>query len=96
VRINDSATQDIYDGEDSKAARKRLPKDLWRIARRKLDLVLAASDLESLRVPPSNQLEKLVDNLKGFWSIRINQQFRVIFRWDDKEHAYDAYIHDYH
>ncbi len=96
VRINDSATQDISDGKDSKAASNLLPKELWRIARRKLDQALSASDLDSLRIPPSNHLEKLVDNFKGFWSIRINQQYRIIFRWDDKEHVHDTYIVDYH
>jgi proteic killer suppression protein len=66
-----------------------------RPAKRKLEAVHAAARLEDLRVPPSNRLEKLKGDLKGFHSIRINDQWRVIFRWIDG-HAYDVAIVDYH
>jgi toxin HigB-1 len=64
-------------------------------AKRKLVSVHVAGRLEDLRVPPSNHLEKLRGNLAGFHSIRINDQWRIIFRWSDGE-AYDVQIVDYH
>ena len=66
-----------------------------RPAKRKLEAVNAASRLDDLLVPPSNRLEKLKGNLKGFYSIRINDQWRLIFRWLDGE-AHDVRIVDYH
>jgi proteic killer suppression protein len=66
-----------------------------RPAKRKLELVNAAARLDDLRVPPANRLEKLQGNLEGFYSIRINDQWRVIFRWVDDE-AYDVRVVDYH
>jgi proteic killer suppression protein len=68
---------------------------ITRRAKRKLEGVHAAARLEDLRVPPSNRLEKLKGNLKEFHSIRINDQWRVIFRWIDG-HAHDVAIVDYH
>jgi len=66
-----------------------------RPAKRKLEAINAASRLEDLKVPPANRLEKLKGNLKDFYSIRINDQWRVIFRWIDGE-ARDVRIVDYH
>jgi proteic killer suppression protein len=66
-----------------------------RRAKRKLEAVRAAARLEDLRVPPSNRLEKLKGDLKEFHSIRINDQWRLIFRWIDG-HAHDVAIVDYH
>jgi toxin HigB-1 len=66
-----------------------------RSAKRKLDMLHAAAKLEDLRVPPSNRLEKLEGNLKGFHSMRINDQWRLIFRWIDGN-AHDVQIVDYH
>jgi toxin HigB-1 len=66
-----------------------------RPAKRKLEAINAASRLEDLKVPPANRLEKLKGHLKDFYSIRINDQWRVIFRWLDGE-AYDVQIVDYH
>jgi proteic killer suppression protein len=74
---------------------KRLPDDIQRSALRKLDLLDAAATVEDLRVPPGNRLEQLKGDLKGFWSIRINQQWRIIFRWVNG-HAEDVEIIDYH
>lgn len=66
-----------------------------RVAKRKLVAINAASRLEDLRVPPSNRLEKLVGDLRGFYSIRINDQWRITFAWrDDAPH--DVRIVDYH
>jgi toxin HigB-1 len=64
-------------------------------AKRKLVAVQVSARLEDLRVPPSNRLEKLRGNLAGFYSIRVNDQWRVIFRWLDGD-AYDVRIVDYH
>ena len=66
-----------------------------RTAKRKLEAINAASRLEDLKVPPANRLEKLRGNLKDFYSIRINDQWRVIFKWVDGE-ARDVRIVDYH
>jgi toxin HigB-1 len=66
-----------------------------RPAKRKLEAVNAASRLEDLKVPPSNQLEKLKGNLKDFHSIRVNDQWRVIFKWIDGE-PHEVQIVDYH
>ena len=93
--ITDQATQDIYNGSKSRLARKLLPNTLWAYAQRKLDLLKAATDLDSLRVPPGNRLEKLVGDLDGYFSIRINDQYRIIFSFDD-EGAHNVRITDYH
>jgi toxin HigB-1 len=66
-----------------------------RRAKRKLEALHAAARLDDLRVPPSNRLEKLKGDLKAFHSIRINDQWRIIFRWLDGE-AHDVAIVDYH
>ena len=66
-----------------------------RAAKRKLEAINAASRLEDLMVPPSNRLEKLKGNLKQFYSVRINDQWRVIFRWIDGE-PHEVRIVDYH
>jgi len=96
MRFADAGTRDIFDGLDTKAARKTLPKALWPVARRKLDMIQAASRLEDLRIPPGNRLEVLKGSLEGFYSVRINDQYRVIFRWDEQEGAQDVRIVDYH
>jgi toxin HigB-1 len=69
--------------------------EIARRANRKLESVNAAHRLEDLRVPPSNHLEKLKGNLEGFHAIRVNDQWRVVFRWIDGD-AYDVAIVDYH
>lgn len=92
--IADKTTQDIYDGVNSRQARK-VPRELHERARRLLDQLNATPNLGFLRVPPSNHLEKLHGDLAGFWSLRINQQWRVIFRWQGVD-ALDVRITDYH
>jgi proteic killer suppression protein len=70
-------------------------RGIARPAKRKLEAINAASRLDDLMVPPANRLEKLQGNLRGFYSVRINGQWRVIFRWIDGE-AYDVKVVDYH
>ncbi|MFA5205182.1 MAG: type II toxin-antitoxin system RelE/ParE family toxin [Lentisphaeria bacterium] len=74
---------------------RKLPPDLQRTALRKLWMLDAAPDLHSLRVPPGNRLEALSGNRSGQYSIRINDQWRICFRWRDGN-AHDVEIVDYH
>ncbi len=92
----DAGTRDIYDGNDTKAARRTLPRELWKLARRKLDLLGAAKDLGDLRAPPANRLEKLKGDRAGYHSIRINDRYRIVFGWEDGRGAREVTIVDYH
>ena len=74
---------------------RRLPTNLIRIAQRKLAVLDAAERLDDLRVPPGNHLEKLTRDRKDQYSIRINDQWRICFRWSEGS-AYDVEIVDYH
>ena len=84
-------TEKIWNGIRS----KRLPNEIQQIARRKLRMLNNARSLNDLRVPPANRLEALHGNRNGQHSIRINDQWRVCFRWTDGD-AYDVEIVDYH
>jgi toxin HigB-1 len=88
-------TQDVFNGQNTKAARKVCPEVLWPVARRKLDSLDYAARLEDLRFPPGNRLEALKGNRKGEYSIRINDQYRICFRWTDAGPE-DVSIEDYH
>lgn len=92
--ITGKTTRDLFDGVNSKAARK-VPVMLHERARDLLDMIQAATDLGDLKTPPSNRLHQLKDDFKGFWSVSINDQYRIIFRWVDG-HAEDVEITDYH
>jgi len=92
--FGDKTTGDIYHGRLTKAARKISP-DLWERIQSKLDLMNAALTLEDLRVPPSNHLEKLRGEWKGYYSIRVNQQHRLVFRFADGA-CNDVRCVDYH
>ncbi len=87
--------EDIFDGADTRTARKLCPRDLWQIACRKLDQINRARDLRDLAIPPGNRLESLRGNRAGQHSIRINDQFRIFFRWG-KGFADDVEVTDYH
>ena len=84
-------TQKIFQGKVS----RRFPIHMQRIAARKLEILAAVTELLSLRIPPSNHFEKLRGDRSGQYSIRINRQWRVCFRWRDGN-AYDVKIVDYH
>ncbi len=88
-------TEDVFDDADTRAARKTCPQELWRVARRKLAYLDAASVLGDLAVPPNNRLEKLSGDRKGEHSIRINDQYRICFRWTESGPE-DVEIVDYH
>ena len=94
VEFGDEATEDIFHGENSKAAR-RLPATVWSAARRKLDLLNAAHAMQDLASPPGNRLEALKGALAGRHSIRVNDQFRIVFTWAEGN-AHDVRISDYH
>ncbi len=91
----DKATEDIYHGNNTKRARKKLPSFIISIAVRKMDMLDAAKDLNDLYEPPGNHLEALKGDLKGWHSIRINDQWRIIFRWTSRG-AEEVEIIDYH
>ncbi len=93
--FKDSATRDIYDGVNRTKSRKALPQALRHIARRKLDMLDAAFDINDLRIPPSNRLETLKGSLKGKYSIRINDQYRIVFSWTPRG-AEDVEVTDDH
>jgi len=91
----DRGTEDVFDGVNSAAARKACPQALWAIARRKLDQIDSAEHLADLRVPPGNRLELLRGDRSGQHGIRINDQYRVCFRWS-AEGPEGVEIADYH
>jgi len=86
--------ENVYDDRRSAAVR-RLPPQIYPAARRKLLYLHEAEDLRDLRVPPGNRLKALKGDRKGWFSIRVNDQWRVVFRWSDG-HALDVSIVDYH
>ncbi|MEE8336752.1 MAG: type II toxin-antitoxin system RelE/ParE family toxin [Dehalococcoidia bacterium] len=92
--FGDRATRALYHG-DRGAHRRRLPPNIQRTALRKLDMLDAAHALGDLRAPPGNRLEALRGDLKGLHSIRVNEQWRIVFRWSDGD-AHDVRIVDYH
>jgi toxin HigB-1 len=97
ISFADQDTEDIFNGVSSKKARKRLNPVLWEKAQTKLDMVNRAHRLDDLRIPPNNKLEKLERDLAGMYSIRINDQYRIIFNWDsDRRGALEVEITDCH
>jgi proteic killer suppression protein len=84
-------TEKIWNGERS----SKIPPEVQKVGRRKLRMTNNSFDLNDLRIPPSNRLEKLCGNLKEHHSIRINDQWRIIFKWQ-VGHAYEVKIIDYH
>ena len=89
--FKDGETQKIYQRQRS----QKLPSDIQQVALRKLRMINNSVSINDLRVPPANHLEKLSGDRAGQWSIRINDQWRVCFRWEGSD-AYDVEIADYH
>ena len=92
--LTSKTAQDIYDGENSRYARK-IPRELHAKAQRLLDQLNAAVEVNTLKSPPGNRLERLKGEWEGFWSLRINDQWRIVFRWEEGD-AFDVDITDYH
>ena len=91
----DGATEDLFNGVDSRRARAACPASLWPVVRRKLTQLNRVRDLRELAVPPGNRLERLHGDRDGQHSIRINQQYRVCFQWEDG-YADQVEVADYH
>lgn len=94
VSFGKKATSDLFHGISSRAVRG-LPNQIHEMALYKLDVLNAVQILGDLRSPPGNRLERLRGDLKGFYSIRINSQWRIVFRWIENG-AHDVQIMDYH
>jgi proteic killer suppression protein len=89
--FGDKETEKIWNGNRS----KKLPINIQNIARRKLRMINNSQNINDLRIPPSNHLEKLSGHLNSYYSIRINRQWRIIFIWKNDD-AYEVEIVDYH
>jgi proteic killer suppression protein len=95
MSFKNRGTEDVFNGTNTKSARQLCPGDLWRIAVRKLDQLDSATTLEDLAVPPGNRLKGLTGTRIGQYSIRINDQYRICFKWGDLG-PFDVEIADYH
>lgn len=91
----DAATEDLFNGVDSRRARAVCPEMLWPVVRRKLTQLNRVRDLRELAIPPGNRLERLRGDREGQHSIRINQQYRVCFQWENG-YADQVEVADYH
>ncbi len=91
VSFGDKTTPKIWEGERVKG----FSTEIQDVVRRKLRMINNSVDIKDLMIPPSNRLEKLKGGLKDFYSIRVNDQWRIIFRWDNGN-AYNVQLIDYH
>ena len=91
----DQASEDLFNGLDSRRARQACPMELWSVVTRKLTQLNRVRDLKELSVPPGNRLKLLKDDRAGQHSIRINDQYRVRFRWEEG-YVDDVEVTDYH
>lgn len=94
LSFSDKITQDLYNGISNKKL-KKLPPDIKNAACRKLDMIQYAFRLTDLLAPPANRLEALKGDLKGYYSIRVNNQWRIIFKWINNV-AHEVKFTDYH
>ena len=94
LSFGNKVTEELYNGLDTKGVR-RLPNDIIEKTLNKLDVLNGAHDLLDLRSPPGNRLEALRGDLSSYYSIRVNNQWRIIFRWQDGN-AYKVQVTDYH
>ncbi len=90
----DETTVDLFRERNTRAAR-RVPVDVWRAVQRKLKALDVAARLDDLRIPAGNRLEALKGDRAGRHSIRVNDRYRVTFRWE-QGHAYEVRVEDYH
>ena len=94
VSFGDEATADLYHGRTTRRVR-RFPHDVIKRALRKLDILNGAHELIDLRAPPGNRLEALKGDWTGYHSIRVNDQWRLVFRWEENN-VHDVRLTDYH
>ncbi len=92
--FSDETTADLFRERNTRAAR-RIPRDLWRVVQRKLKLLDGAARLDDLAIPAGNRLERLKGRQSERHSIRVNDQYRVTFRWENG-HAFEVCVEDYH
>ncbi len=92
--FGDETTAELFRERNTRAAR-RVPRDLWRVAKRTMKAIDVAARLEDLTVPAGNRLERLRGDQAGRHSIRINDQYRVTFRWEEGD-AHEVRVEDYH
>jgi proteic killer suppression protein len=92
--FRDDATADLFRERNTRAA-QRVPREIWRVVQRKLKLLDTAARLDDLAVPAGNRLELLKGDQAGRHSIRVNDQYRVTFRWENG-HAREVSVEDYH
>lgn len=93
--FKDQAIEDVFNGINTKQARRACPQILWKIASRKLDQLDSVQYLEELRIPMGNSLESLSGDRKAEYSIRINGQYRICFTWEEMKSC-NVEITDYH
>lgn len=91
ISFGSKETEKVWNGTGS----RKLPNEIQELARRKLRMINNSADIRDLRIPPANRLERLAGNLKEYYSIRINSQWRIIFKWVDNN-AFEVEIIDYH
>lgn len=91
VSFGSRSTERVWSGEQT----RDFPYEIQHVARRKLRMLNSSQNLTDLRIPPSNRLEKLSGKLRAYYSIRINDQWRIIFKWENN-HAKEVEIIDYH
>ena len=91
INFLNSETEELY----ATGFSKRIPANIQKAAIRKLDMLDAAEKIDDLKASPANRLEALKGDLKGFYSIRINDRYRMVFKFRNRN-AYDVYITDYH
>jgi proteic killer suppression protein len=93
--FKDGATENLFNGVNSKRARNSCPRSLWPVASRKLDQLDSVQSIDELKVPPGNRLESLRGSRRGQYSIRINEQYRICFAWGENGPV-DVEVTDYH
>ncbi|MDF2529581.1 MAG: type toxin-antitoxin system RelE/ParE family toxin [Gammaproteobacteria bacterium] len=94
INFNNKLTDHLFNGVESKET-KKFDNNLHEIAKRKLDLINSITEVEKLRLPPSNHLKLLTGKRANIWSIRINDKWRICFKWENGN-AYDVEIVNYH
>jgi len=95
ITFKNKGTEDLFDGKNSKEARKICPRLLWKIAARKLDQLDSVIKVQELRIPPGNKLESLSGDREGYYSIRINERYRICFIWTESGAEFVEIV-DYH